>query len=168
MSFPADIISIGLSVQLHLYSHTIIIVVRFFDKLFGKRTAVKREEQVSKELPKQQPKYPEDDFIITITNDHVKIQHPGRKEESIYWTDIEEIRLVNTDQGPWMPDVWLALVGKETGCLVPQGAKGFEEVYDIVSKYEGFDFQKVIESMSCTDNTQFLVWKRGVKVDREA
>jgi hypothetical protein len=103
---------------------------------------------------------PEDDFKLTITDEFVKIEHPERKTEMVRWEDIQEIILLNTDRGPFMPDVWLGLIGGETGCLIPQGCKGYDEVYDIVSKYEDFNFRNVIKSMSCTDNAQFLLWKR--------
>ncbi len=115
-----------------------------FDKLFGKT----------------KPKNPEDDFIITITDDLIKIEHPLRKTEQILWNEIKVIKLINTDAGPLAPDVWLALFGDNSGCLIPQGAKGYEEVYDIVSKYENFDFEMVIQSMSCAVNEEFLLWTR--------
>ncbi|MGV8118619.1 MAG: hypothetical protein AB2L14_02535 [Candidatus Xenobiia bacterium LiM19] len=104
---------------------------------------------------------PEDDFKVTITDEHVKIEHPERKTEMVRWDNIKEIIMINTDQGPFLPDVWLGLMGDETGCLIPQGCKGYDEIYDIISRYEGFDFEKVIESMSCTGNEQFLLWKSG-------
>lgn len=34
---------------------------------------------------KRVPKNPEDDFIVTITNELVKIEHPDRKTEQIFW-----------------------------------------------------------------------------------
>ena len=118
--------------------------MRFFGKLFGKKT----------------PHYPEDDFIVTVTDDFVRVEHPSRKTEEIFWKDINEIKFINTDEGPFTIDVWLALIGSNSGCLIPHGAKGCEMVYDIVSKYEGFDYENVINSMSSTDNEQFLLWKR--------
>ena len=113
-----------------------------FDKLFGKK------------------KNPEDYFTVTITDEMIKVEHPGRKTEQVNWKDIVEIRMINTSAGPAMPDVWLALMGGENGCLIPQGAKGYKEVYDIVSKYDGFDFNNVIKSMGCSDDAQFLLWKK--------
>jgi hypothetical protein len=112
-------------------------------------------------LFKKQKRNPEDDFIVTITNELIKIEHPNRKTEQIYWKNIDIIKLINTDEGPWLPDIWLALLGKEEGCLIPQGAKGYDEVYEIVSKYEGFNFENVIKSMSCTDNEEFELWTRN-------
>lgn len=116
----------------------------FFSKLFGKKTS----------------QHPEDDFEVTITDDFVRVEHPKRKTEEIFWKDINEIKFINTDTGPFTPDVWLALIGNNSGCLIPQGTEGYEKVYDIVSKYEGFDYENVIKSMSSTDNEQFLLWTR--------
>jgi hypothetical protein len=114
------------------------------DKLFGK----------------SKPKNPEEEYIITITDESIKVEHLSRKTEVILWNDIEAIKLINTDDGPFAPDVWLALIGKNTGCIIPQETKGFETVYDIISKYENFNFENFIESMSCTTNQEFLLWKK--------
>jgi len=107
------------------------------------------------------PHQPEVAYKVTITEQGVQVEHPQRKTESIRWQDIDEVRLINTDEGPWLPDVWLALIGQETGCLIPQGAKGYDEVYDIVSQYEGFNFENVMKSMCCTSNEQFELWKKN-------
>ena len=109
---------------------------------------------------KQEVTQPEDNYTVTINDNSVKVEHPKRATEEIDWEDIEEIRLINTDQGPWLPDVWLLLLGKGKGCSLPQGAKGFDDVYDVISKYEGFNFENVIKSMSCTDNAQFELWRK--------
>jgi hypothetical protein len=111
-------------------------------------------------LIKSEPHNPEDDFVVTITDTFVRVEHPQRKTEQVLWENIEQIKLFNTDQGPWLPDVWLGLMGKEDGCLIPHGAKGFDAVFDIVSKYEGFNLDNFIESMSCTDNAEFLLWTK--------
>lgn len=109
---------------------------------------------------KPKPKNDEDNFTITITKEYIKVEHPARKTEKILWTDVSEIKLINTDAGPFAPDVWLALLGENSGCLIPQGTKGFETVYDTISKYENFNFESFIKSMACTDNEEFLLWKK--------
>jgi hypothetical protein len=111
-----------------------------FNKLFGKKLQ------------------PEDYFTVTLTDELIKVEHPERKPESILWKDIHTILIINTDQGPVLPDVWLTLVGEDSGCMIPQGSKGFEEVYDLVSKYDGFDFENFIKSMSETGNAEYLLW----------
>ncbi|MBF4505120.1 hypothetical protein IRZ83_00480 [Flavobacterium sp. JLP] len=109
---------------------------------------------------KSKPKNPEDNFLVTITKEFIRVEHTERKTEEILWNDIKEIKLINTEDGPFLPDVWLALLGENSGCLIPHGTKGFEAVYDIISKYENFNFDNFISSMSCTDNKEFLLWKK--------
>ncbi|MGZ8558605.1 MAG: hypothetical protein ACXWWC_09740 [Chitinophagaceae bacterium] len=109
---------------------------------------------------KQKRKNPEDDFIITITDKFIKVEHRLRKIEQISWENIKHIKVINTNEGSGLPDVWLALFGIEDGCLIPQGAKGFEEDYNTVSQYEGFNFENFITSMTCTDNAEFDLWTK--------
>ena len=124
------------------------------ERIFGKSKPKKHEDN-----------YPEDNYLadtckVTITDEYIKVEHPERKTEEILWTDIEQIKLINTDSGTFYPDVWMALIGEHSGCLIPQGAEGFQAVYDIVSKYENFDFENFTKSMSCTDDEEFLVWEK--------
>lgn len=103
---------------------------------------------------------PEDLYKTEITDEYIKVTHPGQPEEKINWSEIEEIKLINTDEGPFLPDVWMVLIGSDKGCSIPQGSKGWDDVYDIVSKYKGFDFDNVIKSATCTDNAEFSVWSK--------
>ena len=105
-------------------------------------------------------KQPEDYFIITVTDEFVKVEHPERETETLFWNDLEAVLLINTDSGPWLPDIWLMLAGNDSGCMIPHGTKGFEQVYDIVSKYKGFDFENVTRSMTSTDNAEFILWTK--------
>ncbi|WP_114940004.1 hypothetical protein [Mucilaginibacter endophyticus] len=104
----------------------------------------------------------EDSYVVTITQETISVYHPQwlTLTGSIKWDDIHTILLINTDEGPWLPDVWLTLVGDDNRCMIPQGAKGFEDIYDIVSKYEGFNFENAAKSMSCTDNAEFMLWSK--------
>lgn len=106
---------------------------------------------------------PEDDYTTTITDSYVELAHPKWNGGKVLWSDLNTILLVNTDEGPWLPDVWLTLIGTDSACRIPQGSKGYEEIYAIVSKYEGFNFENVIKSMSCTDNAEFLLWCKSYK-----
>jgi len=51
-------------------------------------------------------------------------------------------------------------MGNGKGCSIPQGSDGWNKVYDIVSKYDGFNFENVIKSASSTDNKTFELWQR--------
>ena len=115
---------------------------------------------LSKLFNKQTSKNPEDHFIIIINDELIRVEHPKRKTEQIAWENIDQIKLINTDTGPLSPDVWLTLPGPNEGCLIPQGAKGYDEVYDIVSKYKDFNFENVIKSIACSDNAEFVLWTK--------
>lgn len=103
-------------------------------------------------------KEPEEYYTVTITDSFVRVEHPKRETEQVTWKNIELIKLINTDAGPFLPDVWLVLLGKEDGCMIPQGAEGFMEVYDKISQYEGFSNENFIKSMQCTSNAEFILW----------
>ena len=104
---------------------------------------------------------PEDLYLVTITPQSVKVQPPSGDPEEVLWKDINEIRLVNTDAGPFEPDIWLVLIGDNaTGCMIPHGNKDFEAVYDIISKFEKFSFDNFIQSMSSMQNEEFVLWKK--------
>ncbi len=104
---------------------------------------------------------PEDFYTTEINDKTIKVLHPKRETEEIDWEEIEEIKIITTDEGPFLPDVWLILMGKNNkGCSIPQGSAGWTKVYDIVSKYEGFNFDKVIESATSTENKVFDIWNK--------
>jgi hypothetical protein len=127
---------------LKIIGHYKALLMGFFSKLFGQKAAGK----------------PEDNYVTTVTDKYIRVEHPSRKTEQINWDDIVEIRLVNADERPIAPDIWLLLIGDDSGCSIPHGSKGYEQVYDIVSKYEDFNFENVIKSMSSTGNEQFVLW----------
>lgn len=120
----------------------------FWNKIFGSKSENSNRKQ------------PEDYYETEITDIYVKVTYPKRVNEQIDWIEIEEIKLINTDEGPFLPDVWLILTGNGKGCSIPQGSDGWNKVYDIVSQYDGFNFENVIKSASCTDNKTFELWKR--------
>lgn len=51
---------------------------------------------------------------------------------------------MNTDAGPVEPDVWLALLEKDNCCLIPHGSNCYEDIYNIISQNDKFNFENVI------------------------
>ncbi len=106
------------------------------------------------------PQQPEDLYKVELTGTVIKVTHPKRADEEIRWEEIEEVRFVNTDEGPFLPDVWMILSGNSKSCSIPQGSKGWDAVYDIVSKYQGFNFENAMKSATCAENQVFEIWKK--------
>jgi len=103
---------------------------------------------------------PEGQCIITLTDEAIKVAYPNRPVEAIQWSEINTILLINTDAGPFQSDIFLTLKGDHNSCTIPHDSDGFEQIYAIVSKYDGFNLENFIKSMSCTDNAEFLLWTR--------
>ena len=98
------------------------------------------------------------DANVIITEEKLRIERKDQKVEEIRWDEIKAIWLENTDRGPAVSDIWLVLAGDAGGCVLPTDCDEYEEVYEIISKYPGFDFQAVINSMSCIENARFILW----------
>ena len=105
-------------------------------------------------------RHPEDDFVISLTDESMEVVHPNGIKEAIRWDDIQSIFVITTDEGPVSPDVWFVLVGNEGGCLFPQGAPKSDKAYERISRFDGFDFDAVINAMSSAENARFLLWQR--------
>ncbi len=109
---------------------------------------------------KKDDNQPEDYYKVIVTDVEIKVERHNFATESVLWNDLHTVHLINTDQGPSQPDVWLILTGYKSQCKIPQGSDGFEKVYDIVSKFDGFKFDNFIKSMSCTDNAELQLWTK--------
>jgi len=99
---------------------------------------------------------------IIVDKNGVRINRLNGKTEEIKWDEIGEVSIITTSDGPFTDDVYLCLhsTDDKTGCAIPSTVNGYNEVYDIVSKYEGFDFKTVIEAMSCATDAKFTLWKK--------
>lgn len=102
-------------------------------------------------------------YRVTFNDRKVECTLPDGGKESVEWTDLKAILLENTDEGPFLPDVFWILVGEKGGCLFPQGAIGEMELLAEIQKLPGFDNNAVIESATCTDNRKFLCWTKSTQ-----
>ena len=99
-------------------------------------------------------------FNINITNDSINVKRQNVKAKERKWVDISEIYLMNTDITPFDVDIWLVLIGKKNRCIVPFDTKSYDEIYEVISRYDGFNFDNVNKSMSCTGSKFFPLWKK--------
>jgi hypothetical protein len=117
---------------------------------------------LDKFFKKEPTKSPEEEYTVTITDEYIQVMHPRVQTGKVLWKNINSIKLVNTDEGPWNPDIWLILFGdnENEGCVIPHGAKGFDEIYEVISKYDNFNFENFEKSMTTSENAVFDLWKR--------
>jgi len=103
---------------------------------------------------------PESEYIVTVTDDFVRVEKDSLQTQNIFWYDLREVSIVTTDEGPFHPDVWLVLKGAAGMVRIPQGNPGYDVVYDRVSGLDGFNYQGVIDAMMSTENNEFILWKK--------
>ena len=103
---------------------------------------------------------PEAAFVVTLTAEGVTCRRPDGKIESVAWDDLQGVLIETNDEGPIGTDVYWILVGKHSGCVIPQGATGEDALLKQLQALPGFDNEALIASMSSTENRRFLCWKR--------
>ena len=82
--------------------------------------------------------------------------------EEVAWSDLVEVQIVTTDEGPYVEDVFYLLIGaNETGCVVPQADSQCGALLSRLQALPDFDNGKVIEAMSCAENARFVCWKQA-------
>ncbi len=98
----------------------------------------------------------------------VPLARSASNNERIRWDEIERIEFKNIVEGSVKPNVFLVITGAGKRNEIAQKDSVYQDVYNVVSNYEGFDLTKVIESMACTENATFLLWENLnlVKLDK--
>lgn len=97
------------------------------------------------------------DFGYRVTTDEstIRCTSPSGSTKTMRWTEIVRACLATTDEGPFLPDVWLFLFDQEGREMsVPTEARGFEELFGVLGvKLPGFDFAPFVVA-----GTDFAFW----------
>ena len=75
------------------------------------------------------------------------------------WSDLREIVIVATDDGPYVEDIWWFLVGEECGCLVPNSHIAADGLMSRLMALPGFRGDQVIRAMSGFERGTFRCWR---------
>lgn len=104
---------------------------------------------------------PESRFEVTLDDEKVTCRRPDGNDETVRWDELAAVVIETNDSGPLGMDVWWLLVPRdsESGCVVPQGARGEDRLLSRLQELSGFDNEALIAAMSCTDNQRFVCWK---------
>ena len=85
----------------------------------------------------------------------------GRVVEQLAWDDLVGVDIITTDQGPQREDVFFVLHGKDgKGVVVPQESAVPKKLLERLQDLPGFDNEKVIQAMGCSENARFVCWKK--------
>jgi hypothetical protein len=103
---------------------------------------------------------PESRVVVRVSASEIVCERPDGAVERVGWADLETVEIVTTSDGPFAPDVFWVLHGRDGGCAVPQGATGDRLLLERLQALPGFDNNAVIEAMSSTSRRRFLCWQR--------
>ncbi|GHU06754.1 hypothetical protein FACS1894158_14110 [Betaproteobacteria bacterium] len=98
----------------------------------------------------------------TVQFDDTKVTRTMRdgRQETIQWSELKEVAVITTDEGPFVDDVFWVLSGADTGCLVPGEADGAKELLARLQKLPGFNNEAAILAMGSTENAKFVCWSK--------
>jgi hypothetical protein len=99
---------------------------------------------------------------VELTEDIITYHHPDGELQKVVLSNLTEVGILTTDEGPFVEDVFFMLIGESTerGCAIPQGATGVNTLLERLQSLQGFDNEKLIEAMGSTSNNKFVVWKK--------
>lgn len=100
---------------------------------------------------------------VTFDTERVTRIMPGGRSESVRWSDLTQVVILTTADGPAADDVVFMLFGSDpgVGCAVPSETAGMPELLRRLQQLPGFDNAAVARAMGSTAEASFVVWRRG-------
>ncbi len=86
--------------------------------------------------------------------------HPDGHEGALRWDDLGVVAIETNDSGPLGCDVWWVLVSfrGDSGCVIPQGATGEDQLLSRLQELPGFDNEALVSAMSSVENERCVCW----------
>ncbi len=79
-------------------------------------------------------------------------------EERIRWEQLVEVRIVTTDEGPMVEDIFWLLIGADGKGVAVPGADA-SPLLKTLQALPRFDNEAVIQATMSTDHASFVVWQ---------
>ena len=78
------------------------------------------------------------------------------------WSDVVEVAIVTTSDGPFVEDVFYILsISENDVCVVPhETAERVNLLPELHARFPGLDDEKVIAAMGSTSDNRFVLWTR--------
>lgn len=97
-----------------------------------------------------------------LTIDEVGITRTAKDlREHVAWIDIASVRIMTTDQGPWIEDVFFIIDSRKgDGCVVPHDLAVHGGLLEALqARLDGMDNGAVIEAMTSIEKRIFTIWE---------
>jgi hypothetical protein len=156
MSFSAKIFAV-------YWAGAVLLLIFLFRRWAGWRLRSVVKSLIARPREQREPVrlIPESLYKVQLSEAGVSCARPDGTIESVEWSDLCKVELLTTDEGLFAPDVFWILCGSSSGCVVPQGATGEQQLMDQMGKLPGFNWKPVIEGMKTTRNQRFLCWSKN-------
>lgn len=115
---------------------------------------------LGKDKNRRAPYNPEAEFVVEVDDRLVRCTRPNGEVEQVDWEDLRAVILETNDTGPIGMDVLWILVGTDSGCVIPQGARGEDALIRALQRLPGFDNEAMIRASTSVENRQFLCWEK--------
>ena len=100
---------------------------------------------------------PEQPFSVAVTARGVAVSRPGAETSRVDWSQLVEVLVLTSSDGPLADDVFLLLRGAEgSACLVPSPMA--QELVRRLVRLPGFDHDRFIGAMGSTTEAGFRCW----------
>ncbi len=80
--------------------------------------------------------------------------------DQVRWDALQRVVIITTDTGPFTDDVFWLLDGGDGGLVAGSEDAGANELRDRLMKLPDFDFKAMAQAMGCSENAEFVVWRR--------
>lgn len=92
--------------------------------------------------------------------DEAEIRYLGAdgRLDTVRWDELRSLAIETNDGGPFVEDVYLHLVGRESSFYVPQAAQGFDDLVGRLFELPRFDCKSFARAMGSTANAYFPCW----------
>ncbi len=94
---------------------------------------------------------------VAVTARGVSVSRPGRETARVDWSQLVEVLVLTSSDGPLADDAFLLLRGADgSACLVPSPMAG--ELVRRLVRLPGFDHERFIGAMGSTTEAGFRCW----------
>ena len=98
--------------------------------------------------------------VVEFDDLSISCRRPSGLIETVRWDDLRAVFIQTTADGPAVDDVFWVRAGEKSGCVVPSEAEGCDKLVERLQRLPGFDNAAVIEAMTCTEDRQFVCWRK--------
>lgn len=97
-----------------------------------------------------------------VTVDEGRIAYFGPEGGAVLALDaLVSVDIVTTDQGPLAQDLfWVLTDERHQMAAIPGGAKGADQLLDVLGSLVGFSHMQVVAAMGSTSDARFEIWRR--------